>query len=68
MVVIGISLLGLAAFAAYDMRLRGERGWPYALLLLILFPVGLIVWIVQAFRLPRQDPASEEQASRSVGQ
>lgn len=49
----------LAVLASWDMRRRGQRGWPYGLLTLLALPVGIAVWIIQATRIERHDIAGE---------
>ncbi|MEW6476858.1 MAG: hypothetical protein AB1679_31765 [Actinomycetota bacterium] len=45
----------LAVRAARDMDARGETGWRYGLLVLILPPVGVIVWLAARARRPLPD-------------
>jgi hypothetical protein len=45
----------LAVRAARDMDARGDAGWRYGLLVLILPPIGLIVWLAARSRRPLPD-------------
>jgi hypothetical protein len=42
----------LAVRAARDMDARGEPGWRYGLLVLVVFPVGLLAWLAARARRP----------------
>jgi hypothetical protein len=42
----------LAVRAARDMDARGETGWRYGLLVLILPPIGLAAWLAARARRP----------------
>ena len=46
----------LAVTAARDMDARGEAGWRYGLLVLLIFPVGLVAWLAARSR-PIRDRA-----------
>jgi high-affinity Fe2+/Pb2+ permease len=43
----------LAVLAFWDMRRRGQRGWPYGVLTLLAPPIGIAVWIIQATWIER---------------
>lgn len=49
----------LAVLAVWDMRRRGQRGWPYGVLTLLAPPIGIAVWIIQATRIERHHADGE---------
>ena len=51
--LVGVPLICWAAVrAARDMDARGESGWRYGVLILAVFPVGLVVWLAARSRHP----------------
>ncbi len=49
-------LLLLATKLAQDLDRRGLDGRPYALLVVLVLPVGLAVWLYLHLTLPVKDP------------
>lgn len=49
---LGVPPLFLAAYAAADMRRRGERAYLWACFMFFLFPIALPVWLVVRARTP----------------
>lgn len=37
-------VLGMARAAALDLDRRGQPGWVYGILILVLFPFGVLAW------------------------
>jgi hypothetical protein len=50
----------LAVRTARDMDARGQAGWRYGLLSLVLPPIGLVAWLVGRSRFPLREPADSE--------
>ena len=55
-VVFGVPLLcWLAVRAARDMDARGQAGWVFGLLVLTLFPFGVLAWLAARAKHPLPD-------------
>jgi hypothetical protein len=51
--LLGVPLVcWFAVRAARDMDARGEPGWRYGLLVLLIFPVGVVAWLAGRARRP----------------
>jgi hypothetical protein len=69
-VVLTIALppVGLAYASSHDMRARGRTGWPYGFLSFVVWPVGLLVWLIDRRRFPlstRVAVASDPRSART---
>jgi hypothetical protein len=54
--LLGVPLVcWLAVTVARDMDARGEAGGRYGLLVLLVFPVGLVAWLAARSRHPQPD-------------
>jgi hypothetical protein len=45
----------LAVQAARDMDARGRPGWLFGLLILAVFPIGVLAWLAARSRRPQPD-------------
>jgi len=44
--------VGFAYASSHDMRFRGRTGWAYGLLAFLVWPIGLIAWLIDRRRFP----------------
>jgi len=62
LVVPVVALLGLAVWAALDMRRRAQPGWLWGLLIFFAPVLGVLLWLALRNNWPRVDTHVEAEA------